>query len=768
MLDGMNSPLWTCFAAILCLVTPASGQRDWQPAKGPLATRWATAVSPAKVHAEYPRPQLVRERWLNLNGIWEFKELKQDEQVEFGKSLPERILVPFPIESSLSGIGRRMQRAVYRREFEVPNDWTNPNPHSPSCRVVLHFGGVDWHAIVRVNGRRIDDHKGGYGALFIDITDSLRPSGPQELLVEVADPTDAGTQPRGKQVRDPKGIFYTPTTGIWQTVWLEPVPRPNLDGVVLVPDVESARLEVRPGRKDGAAEVLEIEAVVLDGDEEVSRVSANWRKDFFVQIPEPKLWSPGNPHLYELRLTLRHAMHPDLVADSVSSYFAMRKVSLGQDDHGVTRILLNNKPYFNLGLLDQGFWPDGIYTAPTDEALRYDIEQTKALGFNTIRKHVKVEPDRWYYWCDKLGVLVWQDMPSGDKSIGGDDPDITRTPESAAQYEAELRAMIAQLRNHPCIIMWVPFNEGWGQFDTARITKLVKDLDPTRLVNSASGWTDRGTGDILDIHAYPGPAAPKWESSRAAVLGEFGGLGLRIEGHTWSKESWGYQGMSDAEELTDRYVSLLRKVHELKEKAGLSAAIYTQTTDVETECNGLMTYDRAMVKMDAARVAAANRGEFPRLRIVVPTAQTDSALWRYTTALAPDAVAEWFKPAFDDSAWPRGASGFGTRGTPGSIIGTEWNTPEIWLRRPITLPREAAAARASLRLLIHHDEDCEVYLNGILAARLTGYTTEYVDVRITKEAAAALREGENLIAVHCRQTRGGQYVDAGLVEVTPR
>jgi beta-galactosidase/beta-glucuronidase len=295
--------------------------------------------------------------------------------------------------------------------------------------------------------------------------------------------------------------------------------------------------------------------------------------------------------------------------DTVQSYFGMRKISLGKDHKGFTRIMLNNEPYFQFGPLDQGFWPDGIYTAPTDQALRYDIEMTRKLGFNMARKHVKVEPARWYYWCDKLGLLVWQDMPSGDKYISGQQPDITRTPESGRQFEQELTSLVAGLYNHPSIVTWVPYNEGWGQWDTARISEMVKKLDPSRLVNSVSGWTDRGVGDMNDMHKYPGPGAPEPERNRATVLGEFGGLGLPMPGHTWQAEkNWGYRSFTDRTSLQAAYLDLIAKLFPLIEEKGLSAAVYTQTTDVEIEVNGLMTYDRAVVKMDPKTIADANKG----------------------------------------------------------------------------------------------------------------------------------------------------------------
>jgi hypothetical protein len=323
-------------------------------------------------------------------------------------------------------------------------------------------------------------------------------------------------------------------------------------------------------------------------------------------VKNVRLWTPEDPHLYNLVISLKLG---NRTLDKVESYFGMRKISLGKDEKGFTRLMLNNKPYFQFGPLDQGFWPDGLYTAPTDEALRYDIEMTKKLGFNMARKHVKIEPERWYYWCDKLGLLVWQDMPSGDKYIGGKDPDITRSPESAKEFEQELTALVQGRGNHPCIVMWVPYNEGWGQWDTARIVDMIKKLDPTRLVDNTSGWSDRGVGDVNDMHMYPGPGSPQPEANRAAVLGEFGGLGLPVRGHTWQGEkNWGYRSFTNAESLTTAYIDLVAKLFPLIDEKGLSAAVYTQTTDVEIEVNGLMTYDRALVKMDLNRVAEANHG----------------------------------------------------------------------------------------------------------------------------------------------------------------
>ncbi len=423
-----------CALALLGGTTSAA---DWQPAKGRLMTRWAKDVKPDKPHPEYPRPQMVRKDWQNLNGIWQLAFAKKEDAVPAGKDLSERILVPFPVESALSGVMKHADRLWYRRLFTIPKDWG-------SQRVLLHFGAVDWEAKVWVNGKDIGDHRGGYDAFTFDITEALKKDGAQELIVGVWDPTDASTQPHGKQVNKPGGIMYTPTTGIWQTVWLEPAPKAHIERLHIVPDVDRKQVRVtvqatgdrRRSRKGSG---------VGDGKAIAASVRGAVGEDLLLTIAEPKLWSPESPFLYDLRIELAQGGNEEPI-DLVESYFGMRKISVGKDDKGVTRLLLNNKFVMQVGPLDQGFWPDGLYTAPTDEALKYDIEITKKLGFNMTRKHVKVEPARWYYWCDKLGLLVWQDMPSGDRSIGGNDPDIQRTPESAKQYESELKHMMDGLR----------------------------------------------------------------------------------------------------------------------------------------------------------------------------------------------------------------------------------------------------------------------------------------------------------------------------------
>jgi len=728
---------------------------EWKPAAGPLLTRWAADVSPENVHPEYPRPQMVRHEWLNLNGLWQLAVCQPDDAVPVGKELSEKILVPFPVESALSGVMRRADRLWYRRTFRIPDAWKGR-------RVLLHFQAVDWEATVFVNGKHVGTHRGGYDSFSLDITDAAKGTGQQELIVKVFDPTSGGEQPRGKQVNEPKGIWYTPSTGIWQTVWLEPVPETYVERLRIVPDVDGNSVRVTAevsGRRQGYvvhAEVM-LPAAAVGEPPEASGAWGPPGEELRISLagkPETRLWSPDSPYLYDLKVALHkdgaENLPPGEIVDQVDSYFGMRKIDLAKDDEGFLRMRLNGQFLFQIGPLDQGFWPDGLYTAPTDEALRYDVEVTKKLGFNMARKHVKIEPARWYYWCDKLGLLVWQDMPSGTN----------KTAQSQGQFEQELRRMVEGFGNHPSIIVWVIFNEGWGQHDTERYVKLVKEMDPGRLVDSASGWTDTGAGDLHDIHKYPGPAAPDPEPQRASVLGEFGGLGLAINGHTWTEKSWGYRGTADSAELTARYIGLLRRVWGFQQSHGLSAAVYTQIADTETECNGLLTYDRDVIKVDVQKVAAANRGLVPKLQVVVPTSQGKGIRWRYTFEKpAPD----WLAPGFDDSSWLEGPGGFGTKMTPGSTVRTVWEGDEIWIRRRFDLPR---IDPGELALLVHHDEDVEIYVNGVLAAKKAGYTTDYEEVFLTAEGRRAFRPGEeNVLAVHCRQTRGGQYIDVGVVRI---
>jgi beta-galactosidase/beta-glucuronidase len=451
-----------------------------------------------------------------------------------------------------------------------------------------------------VDGKEVGTHRGGYDPFTFDITQSIRDKKIHELLVCVWDPTDKGTQPRGKQVSSPGSIWYTPTTGIWQTVWIEPVNESYISSFRTVTNTNGTII-FKSDVKNGAEGSLSF--IVKKEGKTIATATGNADNEITVQIKDPILWSPDRPFLYDISIELKKN---NKIVDRVKSYIGIRKISIGKTSDGFTRMLLNNDFVYQNGPLDQGFWPDGIYTPPTEDAMVYDLRMTKKMGFNMLRKHVKVENRIFYYWCDKLGIIVWQDMPSGDVSIGGIQPDINKSKEATEQYEFELRRMIETKYNHPSIIMWVPFNEGWGQFETGRITQLIADYDPTRLVNSSSGWTDRGTGNINDIHHYPDPIVQPAEEKRAIVLGEFGGLGLPVQGHTWELKNWGYRNMEDSLQLLKKYESYYDQINKFVNENGLSATIYTQTTDVETETNGLMTYDRKINKMGVENVFKAN------------------------------------------------------------------------------------------------------------------------------------------------------------------
>ncbi|MEU9558642.1 PA14 domain-containing protein [Streptomyces fumanus] len=552
-----------------------------------LRTEWADEVGPDNAHPEYPRPQLTRADWRNLNGRWQFAAAEAGERPPVGKNLGERILVPYPVESQLSGVQRHEDRMWYRRTFTVPKNW-----HIGSGqRLRLNFGAVDWQSEVYVNGTKVAEHKGGYDKFGADITDALKPGRTQELIVGVYDPTDAAggeNPPMGKQRLDPSGIWYTPSSGIWQTVWMEPVARDHVDSLKLTPDTDASTLTVEPrGVRDG----VRVTATAYAGHRKVATATGRTGSPLTLKIANPRLWSPDDPFLYDLRVTVG--------ADRVGSYFGMRSIAVEKVD-GVPRTVLNGEPVFLMATLDQGFWPDGLHTAPTDEALAYDLKLHKRLGFNSVRKHIKVEPDRWFYWADRLGLLVWQDMPAMN---AGTSPSAA----ARAQYEHEMKEMIDEHISSPSVVMWVTFNEGWGQYDIGRIAEQAKRWDPTRLVNNQSGLNlgaDGNAGDIMDEHGYPSPALPpRPDGERALVSGEYGGLGLAVPGHAWSVQQ-SYVDVDPAT-YTDDYLAKLDEVRALVCR-GSNGAVYTQISDVEGELNGLTTYDRKVLKPDVPRVRAAH------------------------------------------------------------------------------------------------------------------------------------------------------------------
>ncbi len=707
-------------------------------AQATLRTRWAADVSPTSPLPEYPRPQMVRGDWQSLNGRWQYAIVPKN--AGRPATWDGEVLVPFPVESQLSGVQRAVgpeQVLWYRRTVSGPR-------LAPGERLLLHFGAVDWQATIWVNGTEVGRHEGGYDPFTLDVTDALG-AGPQELVVSVWDPSDAGNQPRGKQVRRPGGIWYTAVTGIWQTAWLERVPGTYITHLVTVPDLDLGTLRV-DADVAGATPGTVVTARAIGRGGTVATGSAPAGGTIVLHIDRPRPWSPDDPYLYDLTVSLSSG-------DSVRSYFGMRKIAVAADRDGKKRLFLNNRPLFEYGMLDQGWWPDGLYTPPTDAAMAHDIVTMKALGFNMIRKHVKVEPARWYRLADSIGMLVWQDMPSGDNT----------TEASRAQFATELGRMVEALRDHPSIVMWVPFNEGWGQHETEATVARLRVQDPSRLIDHATGWTDRHVGDVSDIHAYPGPGIPAPERERALVLGEFGGLGLPLAGHTWvDRDNWGYRRYDDTLALRAAYADLL---HELRFDVadGLAAAVYTQTSDVEVEVNGLMTYDRAITKLvpaEAKALAASLYAAPAPLRPVVPTSQAAAQPWRFTTSRPSD---DWTASGFDDAGWGVGPGGFGSKGTPGAVVRSEWKTADLWLRRSVDIDPTRLGA---LLWKIHHDEDAEVYLNGVQVLAAPGYTSGYRRLPFSAAARAALRAGRNIIAVHVHQTSGGQYIDLGIDEVT--
>lgn len=588
---------------LLALALCSSTFAQWKPAGNKIKTSWGEQLDPKNVLPEYPRPIMERNDWKNLNGLWKYAITPK------GTPAPAAyqgdILVPFAVESSLSGVGKMInekEELWYQRTFDVPSAWRGK-------QILLHFGAVDWKAEVWVNDVKVSEHTGGFTPFYFDITSVLN-KGNNDLVVKVWDPSDRGEQPRGKQIANPHGIWYTPVTGIWQTVWLEPVATQYITNLKTTPDIDNNSVKVEVAANTTSADKVEVK--VFDGKNLVAKGAALNGVPVELAMPaNAKLWSPDSPFLYNMEVTL---YKDGKAIDQVKSYTAMRKFSIRKGQNGITRLQLNNKDYFQFGPLDQGWWPDGLYTAPTDEALVYDLKKTKDFGYNMVRKHVKVEPARWYTHCDQLGLIVWQDMPNGGPSpqwqarnyFNG--TEVIRSAASEANYRKEWKEIIDCLYSYPSIAVWVPFNEAWGQFKTPEIVAWTKEYDPSRLVNPASGGNHYTCGDILDLHHYPGPNMFLYDPRRATVLGEYGGIGLVVEGNTWvnDKKNWGYVKFNTSDEVTNEYIKYGKHLLELIRK-GFSAAVYTQTTDVEGEINGLMTYDRKVIKMNEAKVREINQ-----------------------------------------------------------------------------------------------------------------------------------------------------------------
>ncbi len=618
----MRKRIIASFAALLAVAGMLSAQQ-WAPAGDRIKTKWADEVSPTNAHPEYPRPQMVRQDWQSLNGLWDYAITPKSQPCP--RSFDGKILVPFAIESSLSGVGRTFtadDALWYKTTFSVPSAWKGK-------RLMLNFEAVDWKAEVFVNDIKIGSHTGGYTHFSFDVTPYLK-SGANSLVVRVEDATDNDFQPRGKQVSKPNGIWYTAVSGIWQSVWIEPVAQAHITDYNVVSSIKDKAINVSVDAA-GTQEGDVVKVFLLDGGIGYSTETANAAKpaadglyavlasgmtvpggSVTLNVASPKLWSPDSPYLYGLDIQI---LRNGKVVDRVASYTAMREVGAYRKNGNTKLMGLNGEGIFQLGPLDQGWWPDGLYTAPTDEALKFDIQKTKDFGFNMIRKHIKVEPDRWFYYCDQLGIIVWQDMPSFavSKRWGmyyyGEGEDWPASPEAKSNYYKEWTEIINQVKKFQCIAVWVPFNEAWSQFDTKDVVAYTKKLDPTRLVNQSSGgnW-EEGVGDILDNHHYPYPAFRMWDKNMINVLGEYGGIGLPIEGHLWQADkNWGYVQYKNGDEVLAEYTDFAEQLKQLI-KQGCSAAVYTQTTDVEIEVNGLMTYDRKVIKMDEKKLRAVNEG----------------------------------------------------------------------------------------------------------------------------------------------------------------
>lgn len=711
-----------------------------------MKTAWGEQVTPENAWRQYPRPQMVRPQWMNLNGLWDYAILPKNSGAP--RDFEGKILVPFCAESSLSGVGRKVlpdQRLWYHTAFEIPANWKGK-------RILLHFDAVDWEATAWLNGKQIGTHKGGSDPFTFDITPNLR-KGKQELVISVWDPTDTGTQSRGKQVLEPKGIWYTPVTGIWQTVWLEPVSKTSLQSVIPQSDIDKGTVTIQ-GKVRGATGKEKLAVRVIKDSRVIAEATGDASKPLEISVPDAELWTPYHPSLYQLEATLTDGRN---TLDKVGSYFAMRKISVQKDAFGFERLMLNNEALFQYGTLDQGWWPDGLLTPPSDAAMRYDMDVLKDMGFNMLRKHIKVEPSRYYYYADSLGLLVWQDMVSGFATAeratqhvnAYATQDWNRPSESAKQFELEWKSIIDHLRFFPSIAVWVVFNEGWGQYETKRVVEWTGQYDPTRIINGVSGWTDRGVGDMNDAHQYPGPAMEPAEQNpgRAIVLGEFGGLGLPLEGHIWNPtmRNWGYRTYSSSAQLITEYTKLMHNLYPMIHR-GLAAAVYTQTTDVEGEVNGLITYDRKKVKIDPALLRVLHKPLYD--------APVKSFVIVRDSEVAPQPLLITGNESLQAFATPLKESSLNRVDAPVTVKKGDNR------RAMRSFSLDTVPANLQLRILAHGD--AKVYLNGKLVLDKFIQTKRHYDDVNIGEYCGYLKEGENQIVVELTKVADESKFDFGL------
>lgn len=718
--------------------------QQWQPAKVSLTTEWGKTVSPGNTWTEYPRPQMERKDWMNLNGLWHYSVLNK------GAAAPTKyegqILVPFCIESSLSGVGKPLlptQELWYNRQFTIPESWKGKD-------IILRFDAVDWETHLWINGKKVGQHKGGSDPFAFNITSFLNNTATQTIVMSVWDPTDTDLQARGKQVLDPKGIWYTAVSGIWQTVWLEPVNKKAITAFVPVPDIDKKSIQFNT-TASGLKGKEKLRFLIKSGTKLIKDTTTSYGGRISIPIPDPKLWSPKSPEIYTVAVELKTNDQTD---DQFNSYFAMRKIALGNDRNGYTRLMLNNEPLFQYGTLDQGWWPDGLLTPPSDAAMLFDMVKLKEMGFNMIRKHIKVEPSRYYYHADTMGMLLWQDMPSGFAGPGPSHvaaeakEDWVRPAASARQFETEWKSIMDHLRFFPSIVMWVPLNEGWGQYDTKRIAKLTKDYDPTRLVDAPSGWTDRGAGDVNDAHQYPGPGMepPSQNKGRAIVLGEFGGLGLVVKDHIWdpNKRNWGYKTYLEKDKLISEYEELMYNM-QLMIPRGLSAAVYTQTTDVEGEVNGFITYDRKVVKIPEAHLRELHAPLYEstpgKISFIGKAGETDRNKFKVRKG-APE------------SSWIKNIQSTNFVDNKDSVILKKGESVFAYQDVIIdTMPE-------GLGFKLFGFGDAKIYINGVLVWEEDKIRTKrhYDDINLTNKISL-LKPGKNVIQVECTNATQDTYFD---------
>lgn len=760
-----KSLLTTCF---LLLAIAASAATEWQRLSAKLMTPWGETIDPENVWQEYPRPQLVRGAWINLNGPWEYFRRSNSVRMTYENNknnFKKTILVPFGVESALSGIMETDYSSVanstlmYRRTFTLTNEFQGK-------RTLLHFGAVDWRCVVWVNGTEVGTHQGGSDPFTFDITEALTNDGEQELQVAVYDPSSRGGQPTGKQTISPSSIWYTSCSGIWQTVWLEAVNAAHIERYEVVPDATTGTARIKVIATDPTCK---FKLTAFDGETAVaSSEETSVGEEVTLTIPDAKLWTPDTPFIYDLDITLIGADTEE--CDHVKGYFGLRTLSKGTVD-GHPAFLLNGKPIFMIGPLDQGWWPDGLLTPPSYEAMIYDLKTIKSLGMNMVRKHIKVENDLWYEWCDRNGLIVWQDMPSG-----GSSGSIGSKEEIQQNFYDECLHIVTALKQHPSIGVWVPYNEGWGQDANAGPNHTIRgylvvrnaDADHGRLMNAASGWTDFEIGDIADAHSYPSPNGhSNSRNDRINVCGEYGGITLMIEGHLWAGSQQTYTQVSNSDDYTERFNQYTFALQALQYTKGLWAGVYTQITDVEQEVNGILTYDRKVLKINDEQLASIRakieqtiNNRMANAKSVVSAGDnSENISWRYTTSEPEE---DWMMPEFSDSRWKRGIAGFGDISQPDARVRTSWSSPEIWIRRHFRFTNVKEENLPDICLRMFHDEDTEVYINGVLAVTVTGYNTTYQLFELSEAARKAIDlSGENTIAIHTLQTSGGQYIDAG-------